>query len=103
MNINRADLSEDALSEFTDNDFLALSASLQDRPPLEGILPSISVPCLLYVGENDGLLEQVKRCAPLIPGSQLVTLPGLNHPQSLYEAEQALSHVVPFLDHASIQ
>jgi pimeloyl-ACP methyl ester carboxylesterase len=97
MNIDRADLSEDAVSEFYNNDFMALSASLQDRPPLEDILPSIVVPCLLYVGDQDGIFEQVKETAVLIPGSQLVTLPGLNHPQSFYEAPRLLSHVTQFL------
>ena len=97
MNIDRADLPEDAVSEFYNNDFMALSASLQDRPPLEDILPSIVVPCLLYVGDQDGIFEQVKETAVLIPGSQLVTLPGLNHPQSFYEASRVLSHVTQFL------
>ena len=97
MKIDRKSLFEDAVAEFYNNDFVALSASLQDRPPLNDILPGISVPCMLYVGEYDGILDQVTMAAKQIPNAHLVTLPELNHPEAFYEAEMVLAHVLPFL------
>jgi len=35
----------------SDNDLQALAAAAQDRPSLEEVLPSMTIPCLLFVGE----------------------------------------------------
>src|SRR5262245_36040233 len=35
------------------NDFQALAAAQQDSPSLEGIIPPMTRPCLLYAGENE--------------------------------------------------
>ena len=85
------------LGEFLNNDFRALAAAQQDRPSLEEILSSITNPVLLYVGEDDGAFPEVTRCATQLPDAQLFSLPGLNHPESFYEATFVLPHVLPFL------
>lgn len=87
---------EDA--EFLDNDFQALAACMQDRPSLEDVLPTISKPCLLYVGENDGILPKVEACSEHIPNGSLVTFPGINHPAAFYRADLVLPHVSRFLE-----
>ncbi len=84
-------------AEIFDNDFLALAASQQDRPDLGDMLPSISKPCFLYVGEADGNLPGVQKCAQQIPGAALVTISGLTHPEAFYRADQVLPHVLEFL------
>ena len=85
------------VEEFLDNDFRALAAAQQDRPTLEDALPTITGPVLLYVGEADGAFPNVKSCAAQLPDSSVVSLPGLNHPETFYRSELVLPHVMPFL------
>ena len=84
-------------AEILDNDFLALSASLQDRPDIADVCPSITMPSLLYVGELDGYRSSVLNCVQQIPDASLVTIPGLTHPETFYRADQVLPHVLKFL------
>ncbi len=51
------------------NDFYAIAACFRDREPIDDILPNVNVPCLLYVGDNDGALEKVHSCAECLPRS----------------------------------
>ncbi len=85
------------LEEFLNNDFRALAAAQQDRPSLEESLPRITNPMLLYVGEDDGAFPDVTRCAAQMPDAKLVSLPGLNHPETFYRADLVLPQVLPFL------
>jgi pimeloyl-ACP methyl ester carboxylesterase len=100
MGLDRNDFSKEQFSEFFDNDFHALSASLRDRPALEATLPRIQVPCLLYVGDKDGACERVSNCVANIPNAKLVVLPGLNHPQAFYRSDLVIPHVKEFLRQA---
>ena len=95
--LDRSAFSPAEEAEFLDNDFQALAACMQDRPPLEDILPTISQPCFLYVGENDGILPQVEACSEHIPNGHLVTFPGVNHPEAFYRADLVLPHAMKFL------
>ena len=97
MGLDRAALSPAEDAEFFDNDFRALAAALQDRPSLEDILPTMTMPCLLYVGEEDGNFPQVQACVEQIPQGSLVSFPGLNHPEAFYRAELVLPHAMKFL------
>jgi hypothetical protein len=49
------------------NDFRALAAAQQDRPSLEGMLPTMTMPCCLYAGDADALYPKVRECAQHIP------------------------------------
>ena len=89
-NLDRADFSEAETAEFYDNDFLALSASLRDRPPLEDIPPTKTMPCLLHAGEGDGNLAGARRCAEAIPGALFIAIPDLNHPETFYRSDLVL-------------
>jgi pimeloyl-ACP methyl ester carboxylesterase len=97
MGLDRAALSPAEAAEFFDNDFRALAASLQDRPSLEDILPTMTMPCLLYVGELDGVFPQVEACVEHIPRGSLVSFPAVNHPEAFYRAELVLPHAMEFL------
>lgn len=48
-------------------------------PKAEEILPKISLPVLIFAGENDPWCPLAKRCAALIPCAQFASLPGLDH------------------------
>jgi pimeloyl-ACP methyl ester carboxylesterase len=98
LGIERANLSDAELAEFYDNDFLALAAMLRDRPALETALSDIEVPCLLYVGAEDGALNQMSTCADLIPNGGLEIIPGLNHPEAFYDFPAVFPHIEQFLN-----
>jgi len=95
--IDRAQMEPAKMAEFVNNDFQAIAAAQQDRETLEPSLASIEIPVLLYAGESDGGFAQVKRCATQLPNAELVSLPGLNHPESFYQSELVLPEVLPFL------
>ena len=97
LGLDRETMEPAKVDEFVNNDFRALAAAQQDRPSLEETLPRITKPVLLYVGENDGALPEVTRCAAQLPDASLVSLPGLNHPETFYRADLVLPHVMPFL------
>ncbi len=97
LGIDRSSLSQAELDEFLDNDFHALSASLRDRPALDAALPGLNLPCLLYVGDKDGIFEPVKDCARKIPDAKLLVLPDINHPEAFYRHQLVLPEVVEFL------
>ena len=84
-------------AEFLDNDFRALAASLQDRPSLADILPTMTMPCLLYAGEEDGNFSQAQECVEHIPRGRFVSIPGVNHPEAFYRAKLVLPHAMKFL------
>jgi len=53
------------------NDLEALLASVaQDRPSLEAVLPTMTMPCLLFAGEADPVYPAVKECVKQMPNSR---------------------------------
>lgn len=97
LDIDRGNLTQEELNEFFDNDFLALSASLRDRPALDAGLPSLTCPCLLYVGDKDGIYKSVTDCVASIPDAKLLVLPNINHPEAFYRNQLVLPEVQEFL------
>jgi pimeloyl-ACP methyl ester carboxylesterase len=79
------------------NDFQALQASSQARPSVEEVLPTMTMPCLLYVGEADARAPRVEECAKLMPHVTFVSLPRLNHAQAYVHSELVLPHILTFL------
>lgn len=79
------------------NDLKALLALAQDRPNLEAVLPTMQMPCLLYVGEADGSYSEVEACARHIPNVTFFSLPGLDHIQGMERSDLVLPHVTKFL------
>ncbi len=65
------------------------------------VLPSMLLPCLLYVGEEDDSFPQVQKCVQRMPNGTLVSFPGLNHPEAFYRADLVLPHALKFLQAAS--
>ncbi len=97
MGLDLAAFSPAEEAEFLDNDFRALAASLQDRPSLEDILPTMTMPCLLYAGEEDGNFSQAQACVEHMPQGRFVSIPDVNHPEAFYRAELVLPHAMKFL------
>jgi len=68
------------------------------RPSLEAVLPTMTMPCLLYAGEMDEP-ESVEECAKLIANATFFTLSGLDHGGAITRSDEVLPHVRRFLAH----
>lgn len=80
------------------NDLKALIALTSARwLSFEGVLPTITLPCLIFVGETDGHYAGAKKCVESIPNGTFVSLPGLNHIECLYRTDLVLPHITQFL------
>ena len=78
-------------------DLEAFLAMTQDRPSLEAALPTMPMPCCLYVGEQDPVYPAVKACRQQIPQVTFVSLPGLTHAQAFIRSDLVLPEVIKFL------
>jgi pimeloyl-ACP methyl ester carboxylesterase len=92
-----ASLTPEAKARILDNDLQAVAAAAQDRPSLEDILPTMTMPCLLYVGEADGAFPRVQEGAKHMPNVTFVTLPGCHHGDAFQRADLVLPHATKFL------
>jgi pimeloyl-ACP methyl ester carboxylesterase len=73
------------------------AACLVERPSLEGAFSRITVPALLYCGDQDASLASAKRAAGLLPQASFVALAGLNHRQAWLDSGASMPHVTKFL------
>jgi len=79
------------------NDLRALFALTQDRSSLADILPTMTLPCLLYSGETDSRLPQMKECFNSIANGTFFSLPACDHIGALARSDLVLPHVKSFL------
>jgi pimeloyl-ACP methyl ester carboxylesterase len=79
------------------NDLGALLALTQDRASLADVLPKMSMPCLLYVGEADPRFAQVQECVNVLPNATFFSLPGCDHLAAFARSDLVLSRVSRFL------
>lgn len=79
------------------NDLRALTAAAQPQVCGEGVPLDVSVPCLLFVGEEDLRHPLVKAAAEEISQATYFSLPGLGHLQTFMHAERILPRVKAFL------
>jgi pimeloyl-ACP methyl ester carboxylesterase len=82
-------------------DYEAFLSAFQDRESLAAVLPTISMPCLLYAGDRDEAYPLVNQCAEQMANATFVTLPGLDHMDALMRSDEVLPHVKRFLEAAS--
>jgi len=87
----------EAQEAISGNDFIAIAATYITRPSLENVLPKMTMPCLVYVGENDGRFEKAKKSAQEIPGAIFRSLPNLSHLEGLVVKEAVMPHILEFL------
>src|SRR5262249_5251433 len=77
--------------------FIALTQKRLESPGLEAVLPTMQMPCFLYVGEADGAYAGMKECLPPMPNATLVSFLGLNHVETLFHPELVVPEVLKFL------
>lgn len=94
---NFGTLSSETRERMLAYDYEALLAVAQDRESLEAVLPTMRMPCLLYVGEMDEIHPLAKECARQIANATFVTLPGLDHGEAIRRSDEVLPHVKRFL------
>ena len=94
---NFGTLSSETRERMLAYDYEALLAVAQDRESLEAVLPTMRMPCLLYVGEMDEVYPIAKECAMQIANVTFVTLPGLDHGEAIRRSDEVLPHVKRFL------
>ncbi|WP_119460311.1 alpha/beta hydrolase [Rhodospirillaceae bacterium SYSU D60014] len=80
------------------NDLAALQAAVaEDRPDISATLAGLERLCLFYVGTEDSLRAQIRRCAQLLPQAEILELPGCNHLTALLRTDLVLPRLLPFL------
>ena len=79
------------------NDLQALAAAMHDRDSLEDMLPTMTMPCFLFVGEADPRCPKVQACVKSMPNATFVSIPALNHAQANMRSDLVLPHVTKFL------
>lgn len=85
-----------ALIETNDSDALAAFWSASQWPGLEDVLPTMTMPCLVYVGEVDPLYPGVKKCVKDMPNATFVSLPRLDHFEAIAKKHVILPYITNF-------
>ena len=72
------------------------------REDISGHLVGLTVPCLVYAGESDSLAhESAKEHSGKMPTARFVSLPGLNHMESIARTDMIIPMVSSFLNEVS--
>jgi pimeloyl-ACP methyl ester carboxylesterase len=79
------------------NDLKALLLMTRDRTSLADILPTMTMPCLLFDGETDPRMPRVQECAQNLARGTFFSMPGCDHVGTLARSDLALPHVMRFL------
>jgi pimeloyl-ACP methyl ester carboxylesterase len=79
------------------NDLQSLLALSHDRADFSEVLPTMTMPCLLFVGEDDPRLVEMRECAAIIRDATFFSLPGCGHVAALCRSDLVLPHVTAFL------
>jgi pimeloyl-ACP methyl ester carboxylesterase len=74
---------------------------MHDRDSLEEVISTMTMPCFLYVGEDDPRFPKVEACVKGMPNSTFVSIPGLNHAQANMRSDLVLPHIAKFLQAVS--
>ena len=82
---------------------IGASLGLKNRPDLSQVLPSMTMPCLVYAGDADGLHVGAEECVKHMPNVTWVSLPDLDHTLAMERSDLVLPHVTRFLNQETTQ
>ncbi len=82
---------------------IGASLGLIQRQDMSPVLPTMTMPCLVYCGDADGLHVGASECVQHMPNVTWVSLPGLDHTQAMERSELVLPHVRAFLNRETTQ
>lgn len=75
----------------------ALLRSAHQHPSdFTAALPSFTLPCLLYCGEDDEEYEQMRRAASDLPHARFIGLPGMNHVRASGASAELVPELIAF-------
>lgn len=83
--------------------FIASKEDTRDWPGVADSFAATTVPTLLIGGENDPMHPLIKRAAESNGHAAFVSLPGIDHINTLRHSELTLPHVEPFLARAVVE
>ena len=82
-----------------DLDALIAYCSNYENVGMADYLPTLTIPCLLYAGEEDTYPHsRAKACAEIMQNASFVSLHGLDHGGAFNCRDQVLPHVLKFLE-----
>ncbi|MCY3545204.1 MAG: alpha/beta fold hydrolase [Chloroflexi bacterium] len=82
---------------------IGASLGLIQRQDMSPVLPTMTIPCLVYCGDADGLHVGAAECVKRMPNVTWASLPGLDHTQAMERSELVLPHVRAFLNRETTQ
>jgi len=86
------------------NDYKAIAALFSAkhwRLSFEDVLPTMTMPCLVFVGESDPLYTGAKDCVKSMPNATFISFPGLSHFEVMPQRHLVLPHITKFLARVS--
>lgn len=66
-------------------------------PRADEVLPRVTLPCLIFVGDADPRLTAARECTSLMPRATFLSLPGLNHLDAYVRSELVIPPIREFL------
>jgi pimeloyl-ACP methyl ester carboxylesterase len=79
------------------NDAKAMDAARVDSLGFADVLPTMSMPCLVYAGSADPIYPVVEATVAEMPNVTFFSLSGLGHAEGFLRAELVLPRVIEFL------
>jgi len=67
----------------------------------EEVLPTMSMPCLIYVGEKDTSYSGARKCAESMSNATFVSLPNLDHRGAWAQSSVIMPYIIKFLEKVS--
>jgi pimeloyl-ACP methyl ester carboxylesterase len=76
---------------------IACRSKVLQSPGFAEILPTMTMPCLLYAGEDDPVCAENRDCVRSMPNVTFFSLPDLGHTDAILRSDLVLPHVKQFL------
>jgi len=83
------------------NDLVALRALTRDRDDIADVLPTMTMPSLVFCGELDPRLAQARQAASEIPNASFLGLPGCDHVGTTRRTDIIIPRISAFLHDVS--
>ena len=80
------------------NDIEALAACRVDSLGFADVLPTMTMPCLIYAGAADPIYPVAEATVAEMPNVAFFTLPGLGHAEAFLRSDLVLPRVLEFLN-----
>ena len=80
-----------------DVDALFAMASRGDGFDYDEVLSTMTIPCLIFIGEKDDGHRCAQKAGEIIPNATFISLPGLDHIDAVFRTDLYLPHIRRFL------